>query len=355
MGTNLLYEAAIMVGTSSTKVSDYFRGSSPSASDMDFQIVSKATQVIPSVFSEFDVHGSFNDAIASPSQSLAITHNAYAWTTDGNRKYIIVDYSIKNNGNSTLNNLYAGIAADWDIDANTASDNKANYDATKKLGYVYSTASGGKYAGIKALNNTAPTVCYHIDNITGGGGGIDVVDTTVVGNKRFSTSKKYTSLSTNRYLAGVSGTVTTGSDIIEVVSSGPFTINSGDSIKVAFALIAGDDLTDISKSADSADVHYNPSIPTSIANISKTEITASVFPNPTNSDLNFMINSPKTGDVEIVLLNTLGQTVKQINPTNLTIGANQIHTDISQLPAGTYLYQITTPDKILKGKILITK
>jgi serine protease len=301
MGTNLLYEGALMVGTSSTKVSDAFRGSAPTASDADFQTNVKAYKAVPSIFSEFDVHGRIKDVPAVPSQSITVSHNAYAWTTNGNRKYVIVEYSIKNTGATALSNLYAGIAADWDIDATTASENKSNYDATKKLGYVYSTASGGKYAGIKVLTNTAPAVCYHIDNMAGGGGGVDVVDTTVAGNKRYSTSKKYTTLSTNRYLAGVSGTVTTGSDIIEVVSSGPFNIVAGDSIKVAFALIAGDDLVDIKKSADSAQAHYAPPAP--IANFvtaatkcvgSSISISDASTNSPTSWNWSFPGGSPAT-------------------------------------------------------------
>lgn len=355
MGTNLLYEGALMIGTSSTKVSDAFRGSAPSASDADFQTVVKAYHAATPVFSEFDVHGRLNDVPASPTQNLLVSHNAYAWTTAGNRKYVIVEYKIKNNGTTPLSNLYAGIAADWDIDATTASSNKGDYDATTKMGYVYSTVAGGKFAGIKLLTNTAPPVCYHIDNMAGGGGGIDVVDTTVVGDKRYSTSKKYTSLSTNRYLAGVSGTVTTGGDIIEVVSSGPFNIVAGDSVKVAFALIAGDDLADIKKSADSAQYHYSPPITTNVNNIIKNEVSAVVFPNPTNNDLNFVINTYKSENIDIVLINTLGQTVKHISYSNIAVGTNQINTDVSHLPLGTYIYQITTTDKTLKGKILITK
>lgn len=349
LGTNLLYEGGFMVGTSNTLVSDCFRGSTAGAADADFQSTIKAYKTLPSVFSEFDVHGQFNDVPASPTQNLLVTHNAYAWSTTGNRKYVIVEYIMKNNGATPLNNLYAGIAADWDIDASSASTNKSDYDAVTKMGYVYSTLAGGKFAGIKLLTNTAPPVCYNIDNVATGAGGVDVNDAT----DYFGTGDKYTTLSTNRYQAGIADA--DGEDIIEVMSSGPFNLNSGDSVKVAFALIAGDDLTDIIKSADSAQVHYNTPIVTGINTINKNEINAVVFPNPATNDLNFIINTTKSENIDIVLVNTLGQTVKHIVRNNLTVGYNQINTDISQLPIGTYFYQIKTDDKILKGKVVITK
>lgn len=349
LGTNLLYEAGFMVGTSSSAVSDCFRGATAGSADVDFQTSVKAYKTLPGVFSEFDVHGRFNDAPASPTQNLLISHNAYAWSTVGNRKYVIVEYIMKNTGATSLTNLYAGIAADWDIDETTASENKSDYNAASKMGYIYSTAAGGKFAGIKLLTNTAPPVCYNIDNTAGGGGGVDINDAV----DYYGTGDKYTTLSTNRYQAGLTGA--TGGDIVGVMSSGPFTINSGDSVKVAFALIAGDDLTDIVKSADSAQFHYNPPIVTGIDASSKNQINAVVYPNPATNDLNFMINTSKSENIDIVLINTLGQTVKHIVRNNLNVGYNQINTDISQLPIGTYFYQIKTDDKTLKGKVVITK
>ncbi|MDF2451503.1 MAG: in-like serine protease [Bacteroidota bacterium] len=352
MGTNLLYEAGLMIGTASTKVSDAFRGSDPAAADADFQNMVTVGRVIPSTFSEFDAHGRFNDGLASPTQNLIVNHSAYAWSTPGNRKYVIVEYVMKNNGATPLTNLYAGISADWDIDESTAAQNKANYVSAQKMGYVYSTATGGKYAGIKLLTSTAGTKCYHIDNMAGGGGGIDVTDTS----NYFSTAEKYTSLSTNRLIAGVTGTATTGTDVIEVVSSGPFTINAGDSAKVAFALIAGDDLADITKSADSAQVHYDgQGTVTGIKNQTLANNDVIVFPNPANSDLNFMINSDKASKVEITMVNTLGQTILHEVRDNVTQGNNIIKANVEHLPIGTYFYRVKVDEDLTTGKIMITK
>jgi serine protease len=352
LGANLLYEASVMFGSANTKVSDSFRGSTAGAADADFQSVIKVNKTMSSVFSEFDVHGRFNDAVATPVQNLLVSHSAYAWSTPGNRKYIIVEYVMKNSGATPINTLYAGIAADWDIDVNTAATNKADYDASTKMGYAYSTVAGGKYAGIKLLTNTAGVKCYNIDNIAGGNGGVDVNDAT----DYFGTGDKYTTLSTNRYQAGTASAV--GEDVIAVMSSGPFTIAPGDSAKVAFALIAGDNLNDIQNSADSAQVHYDgpPPIITGIKNNTAGNMSAIVYPNPANSDLSFIINTTKAENIDIVLVNTLGQTVKRITKNNLNSGFNQITTDVSQLPIGTYFYQIKTDDRSsLQGKVIITK
>jgi hypothetical protein len=187
--------------------------------------------------------------------------------------------------------------------------------------------------------------------ITGGGGGIDVTDAT----DYYGTGEKYTSLSTNRFIAGVSGTVTTGADIIEVVGTGPYSITAGDSVTVAFALIAGDDVNDITNSGDSAQTHYGGNIPTALQNNQNLNNNISVFPNPANHDLNFMIKADKATDVTISLVNTLGQTVLNVSRDNIERGNNIIKIDTHDLPIGTYFYRVKTDDKISSGKIIISK
>ena len=89
---------------------------------------------------------------------------------------------------------------------------------------------------------------------------------------------------------------------------------------------------------------------------SAANINATVYPNPTSGDLNFMINTTKSENIDIILVNTLGQTVRHITKNNISTGFNQITTDVSQLPVGTYFYQIKTDsNSSLKGKVIITK
>ena len=113
------------------------------------------------------------------------SHKAYAWTDNGYRKFVIVEYKIKNEADTTLNNLFAGIFADWDI--MDYSKNKASFNATKNLGYAYSTETAGIWAGVKLLTPGMAT-CYSIDNVTGGGGGINMYDGFSEDEKTFFSS-----------------------------------------------------------------------------------------------------------------------------------------------------------------------
>jgi serine protease len=333
LGTQILYEAGLMVGTPSSTVSNCVRGTTAGTSDADFANLVVAQKVGPTV-SNFDVLTKFNDALATPTQNLVIRQNAYAWTSAGSRKFVICEYIIKNTG-AALNNAYAGIFADWDIDATTYNKNKSDYDFTRKMGYSWATPTNGYYAGIKLLTTSANANFYGIDNAGTGRGGINLTST-------FSKADKYTTLSTFRQKAGDSTLVSyPGNDVCNVMSSGPFNLNTGDSIKIAFALIAGDNLTQLQTSADTAQIRYN-NIGSGSSGISTNSIqNFVVYPNPAADAINFVFGSNQADSYTITLTNVMGQTVKT---TQLNASGSGFHTanlDISDLAAGTYIYKVT--------------
>ncbi|HEX7414488.1 MAG TPA: S8/S53 family peptidase [Bacteroidia bacterium] len=348
-GDELLYEGGLMIGTSTTSISDCVRGiSSTGASDTNFSTVITAHKVIPSLMSQFDVNGKFNDANSPTTQHLLVRHNAYAWSSPGSMKFVIVEYIIHNAGTSPLNNLYAGIFADWDIDAATAGTNKSAYDAFRGMGYSWATPAPNLFAGIRLLTTTAAPNFYGIDNVGTGVGGVNISSSA-----GFTTHDKYITLSTPRLTAGDS--TAAGNDVCNVMSSGPFTIASGDSVKVAFALLAGDNLSDLQTSSDTAFLRYNGYVPagTGISKINSFQ-GFEVYPNPASNSLNFIMNSSETETCTISLVNTLGQTVK-VMPT--TVPSNTLHKvsfDVSDLPPGAYMYKvISASGKSNTGKILI--
>lgn len=339
----LLYEASFMVGSSSTKVSDMARGTA--APDVDFASLSAVREVSPPLFSDFDVDGIFRDNVSTSPLPVTVHHSAFAWSTNPDRKYVIVRYAVQNTGTATLSNMYAGIFADWDIDATTYGLNKADYDSALRMGYVWCTNAAGKYCGIKLLTTSAGPVHYAIDNVSGGSGGVNMYD-------GWDTNEKYTTLSTNRQTAGGTGT---GTDVCDVMSSGPFTVAPGDSVIVAFALLAGDDLTDLQASAASAQVMWDGLPLSSVKDILSDQALMNVFPNPSNgsTDIRYLIT--EAGKTQMNIVDATGRMIRRLFETEKQPGEYIEHFNAEGLAEGLYFVQLVTPSGIITRRLMISE
>ncbi|MBL4577949.1 MAG: S8 family serine peptidase [Flavobacteriales bacterium] len=245
-GSNILFDCGLMIGVPNN-VSDNVR-TTGGGTDQDFISVNNVQRLPTPIFSEFDIEGDFNDSGSTGPLAIDIAHKAFAWSETGHRKYVIVEYTITNNSGGALNDLYAGLYADWDI--NDFAQNKGGTVDSRRLGYIYDTQTAGVWAGMQVVSISGDFIHNAMFNNQGddpGGSG-------VYPNTSYETADKYASLSTMDMTSGGTGV---GKDVSNVVSTGPFNIAVGGSITVAFALMAGDDLADITETADSAYIKYN--------------------------------------------------------------------------------------------------
>jgi subtilisin family serine protease len=342
-GNTLLYEASFMIGTSGNTVSDMSRGTG-SIPDNDFMAVVNAHRIVPDVVSEFDVEAVFNDNNALTPNNVLILQNGYAWSIPGHRKYVIMNYKIKNTGSTTLNNLHAGIFADWDI--MNYNLNKAAYDGANRMGYCWSTEQAGLYAGIKLLTQT-PVLHYAIDNVSGGAGGVNLFD-------GYDGNEKFTTLSTNRTNAGGTGT---GNDVCDVVSSGPFSLAPNDSVTVAFALIAGDSLLDIQNSAINAQLMYDsvPVLVTIGKGLEPEVMLGQNYPNPSSNSTIIETSLMQNTMVELAIFDMMGQRVRLLHNGSLQAGRHQFIVDLSSYASGVYYYRLATEKGSATRKMIVTK
>jgi serine protease len=321
----ILYDAGFMVGAANAQVSDNVRGAT--GNDDDWLAISNAVAHDPGTISDFDVNGSFSDNGAGSITPLPVVvrHNAYAWRNAPDDYYVMVQYIIRNTGADTLHDVWAGIFADWDIPQYI--HNKCETDMGRKMGYIYSTDSAGLYGGIKVLSHTGIFNHYALDNVTNSG--IDLSD-------GYSNAEKYTSLSTMRTASGT-GTPE-GNDVLSVVSTGPFQLLPGDSVEVAFALLAGKDLTELNAAADAAQTKYMTIGIEPIANARGNSITA--YPNPADKQVSFRFSITERNQTELSIYNVMGQKVKTVIDESLSSGMYTVNADVHDLPAGNYIYKI---------------
>jgi serine protease len=296
-GSSLLYESGLVIGIDTVKVSDHIFGSPSSVVEDDFVSMINVRKIIPTVHSDFDLDSRFNDdGAAADKLDVEINQKTFAWSTPADSKYIIIEYTISNQGASVLNNLYAGIYADWDIGA--VVDNRGEYDAALKMGYAFNTGSPTFYAGVKQITGGGHNT-YALDN-DGAGGTIGVYN-------GFTEAEKYLTLSTPRAASGQSGA---GNDVSLMVASGPHSIASGDSVTIAFAMLAGETLASIQASAQAAEVKYSTinSIPIA-PDVPLTGMQQN-FPNPfsDNTVINYSIANQE--QVKMELFDVTGRSIR---------------------------------------------
>ncbi len=334
--TDLLYEAGLMVGNDTTKVSDCVRGGSGATSDVDFSTINRIALQVPSMRSDFDTKAKLNDNLSISPLPITIEQNTYAWATVPNTQFVIWEYVLTNtHPTDTIQKLYAGIFADWDIDGGTYSQNRSAYDATTKMGYSYYTGAAGKYGGIKLLTNTAPPNFYAVDHISGGNGGLDLAN-------GFDTKEKYLSLSTQRLAAGVAGT---GVDVINVMSSGPFKLGPSQSVTVAFAIIGGDSLQNLITGAQQAQIKYDGT-PTNVHVTESSNYEWRIFPNPAKNSITISQTEPTFNKYEIYDLN--GRLVSENKIQSILQKV-----DLSSYPEGMYIVKLIGNQKVEFKKIVV--
>ncbi|TAH19888.1 MAG: T9SS C-terminal target domain-containing protein [Cytophagales bacterium] len=263
---DMLYEMGLMMATSPTQIANAVRGASQDSYDNDFIATRQIREVNPTVISAYDLEGSFSDQNArNRALNTTTTFKSFTWKETEHSKYTVIEYTIKNTGTASLNNFYAGLYADWDIDG--TEPNKADWNEANKFGYIYSTQGKKHHAGIKLLTSGKPNY-YAIDN-----------DHRVTGNPLgvydgFSYAEKFTSLSSGTDTKNKAGDFANSNDVSHTVASGPHTIAVGDSVKIAFALMAGTNFEDLVQVAKNADLKYNTVINLRRPSVADAEVCA---------------------------------------------------------------------------------
>jgi len=244
---SILYEMGLIMGTSASDLFNNVRGINDQF-DEDFVSTTRLVKMTPGQRSYSEVTGGLRNDEDVALASLEIAYQSLVWNNDPYRNFIILEYKVKNTTATPIADFYFGMFADWDIALSGGGD-RASWDSETKLGYVYpAQPSILPRSGIQVLSGDAQY--YAIDN-----------DPTIAGNPfgiydGFTDAEKFMTVSSG--IAKIdAGDPTTGNDVSQVVSSGPFAIEPGQEVTIAFALHAANTNEALITSAKYADSLYN--------------------------------------------------------------------------------------------------
>lgn len=330
----LLYEGGLVVATSPTRVSSRVRGAS--GTDQDFRVL-RQTMLTAATRADQEAQGIFQDSLPSLTRNrtvgVRVRQRAYAWTTEPDRNYVLLQYQLTNITADTLKPLYAGLFMDWDLPTDPAR-NVALWDAGRALGYVYSLTTPDLYVGVQVLGGGAPAY-YALSNSTATGP-ISAAD-------GLSRAEKFAGLSNGTTYASVG--LPHGGDVSQLVGAALRALPPGDSTTLTLAIVGAPSLSALQAAADAARQRFAQVLPTrkAVANTSW-----QVYPNPTVGQLQVEVPA-SFAPTEIRLLNQAGSVVLR--------QAAAIHTtlDVRAYPAGLYLLQVRSQDGTTRTRRVVVQ
>lgn len=332
---SMIYDGGLMIGVKSgdeVKVVDRLRAVNnrgQSIVKQDFGVVEVIRESDNSFGLEYEAMGVFSDDSAkSDGIGLSISQRAMASAAFGKEDFVICEYTITNKSGADIEQLFVGMCADWDI--NNPNKNRGLTEQGRKLGYVHFVGDEELSAGIQLLSDR-PFFSYMIDNESISGGGVNLFD-----EDGFSNEDKYITLSSNRFSAG---TQLIGNDVIQVVSAGDITLLNGESVTVAFSLMAGSSRKNLIAAADSAFKSYNGYLPGE--NLFKPFQFVSLGPNPASDICAIEFDLETTDELQFMLINYQGVPVAEVLSKSFFQGRNKQLLELPDVASGNYVLKVT--------------
>lgn len=329
---SILFEGAFMAGISASNEVDVARDETGNQESADFLPEGLVKVITPGTKADQESISVFSDSGATTNRvGIQATLHTYAYTADTLANFVILEYKIRNLNSFQLNNFYAGLFFDWDIGPN-GSNNIAAYDPLYQLGYAFNvTRSPRTYAGVALLSGIGVnyTAIDNADTANGIYGG-------------FTKIHKWKALS-----SGTKNNYAGPSDVSMVLGGGPIVIPADSDTVVAFALVAGDTLSDLEKAVQEASTVYRniitgqktPQIPP------ESYALLQNYPNPFNPDTRIAFMLPVESKVTVTVYNIVGQKISTLLNGDLMAGEYSLTFNGSHLPSGIYLYRLTATGK----------
>jgi subtilisin family serine protease len=333
-GGNLMFEGAFMYGTASNKLMDGAR--SDVSQSRDFEIVAPIKMTSPGVIAHQESYSNFDDSGASTRLGITTHFYSYSYNSATDENYIIVRTALRNISAQTINNLYAGFFIDWDIPEDDYANNTTKWDDTDGFAYAYNVNAPNVFVGTALISNNNFSY-YPVNNNAAAG------DVVLFDANGFTDAEKFNSLS-----KGIVNVTPFVNDISYVVGGGPFNINSGQTLNIAYVIAAASNLTELRNAIKQSRIKYQ-SIPTDLeeerSHIPSEFALYQNYPNPFNPETVIGYQLSVADFVTLKVYDVLGREIQTL--VNELKGAgiykinfNGLTSHHSPIPNGIYFYRL---------------
>ncbi len=182
----------------------------------------------------------FDDQLAKYPLGLVVSQKSYSFDSAGQDNFVLLAFTLKNEGHATWDGLRAGLFFEFNFfnEFGNYLGDKASFDRSLHLGYEYHE-SAPAYRGIAAADTLGLSTFQAVRIFPGIADG-------------FSLAEKWQSLT-----SGFTDTIiTTATDAALLAAKGPFTVLPGDSVRLAFVLVAATTLDSLKSYTQTAQNIY---------------------------------------------------------------------------------------------------
>lgn len=303
---SILFEAALMVGYSSNKLSDVARNETGNTQSTDFQIgIPTVLRTLPSGNAE-EVVTTFADSGTDTQANVQIEQRTYVFHEDGKRDFALSIYRLTNRNLQTIEGMYCGIYADWDIGASGQND-IAIWSDEDGFYYCYNTRDASlPYVGMQIVSNHLPNA-FMMDNDGRTADNPGVYD-------GYTKAEKWRTMS-----SGIGRVRSNVTDASAVIAAGPFRMEAGATEEVVFSIFAGSNLDELRRAAERARQAAEQLLGVSPPQ-KQLPLTAQLMPNPVTSDrLTIEYWQTDASNVSIQIVDAVGRTVGAVTAPNLQL------------------------------------
>jgi len=247
-GKNILGEGGLLIGVSPTRLSNCVYDTS--SKDNDF-LKTSSIRFQQSNSTLQKATCTFNDSLSPVLRRVGVNvaQQTQIYQSSPADRVVIYTYDITNTTNATFDSLSVGLYTDFQV-GNYQND-RADWDTANRMGYTYSTGANPVYAGIQVLSQGKP--CYlavdGVINITSNQN-LNLFD-------GFSTIEKFTAISKGLRRTKAGFNTLTGNDVASITGVKIYNVIPGETRKFAFAISAGNSLSDLRNAFAAAKNRYS--------------------------------------------------------------------------------------------------
>ena len=344
---NLLFEGALMVATAPDIISNVARGSAQSAQNRAFLSDEVFLIKVPGELAEQEGIVHFKDqARLDRDVGVSVKEKIYQFNTPQDMDYIICVYDITNISPFNHDSLFAGLYFDWDIGP-SGRDNQSYFNNELRYGFTKNVVDPELPLTAVQLLSFQKLNYYAIDNDASSEENPGVWD-------GFTYGEKWKMLS-----GGIQRRESNITDASQVIGAGPIKLNSGDSVRITFAIFAANteqELDQISKQAYKTGDLFGLSNG-EINDLPQKEIISELFPNPnTQNELHFSMQIPQETTIILEVYDISGRQVANVFSENIEVsGYYDFSVNIEDISQGTYFLKISTKNETFSKSFVIMR